>query len=255
LPYYTGFDNTNEKAGWQEFRQGYQGFYNWGYGSGFTAPYSISHDYPVGSTSTDTTIDWFVSPQFDFTNGGMIDSIKVRIYSITGNVTAIDYLGAYLLIGSSNPSTATSKIELGNFTSLVYNNGNWSDTGKFTIPASTNNCYIGIKYRATNNWFVVGVDNIKISGNSSSGIKNITQSNYILSYPNPCTNEIQINSKNRIQSIAITNVLGNSINWNWKNEANTNYVILDTEQLSKGIYFVRLIDKSGVVYLSKFVKE
>ena len=81
LPYYTGFDNAAQKAGWLDFRKGFLSPSDWTYNSfsAFSAPNSLHHDYPVGSANTDTTLDWFVSPAFNFSSGGMIDSIRVNI--------------------------------------------------------------------------------------------------------------------------------------------------------------------------------
>src|SRR5688572_18629963 len=76
LPYYSGFDNAAEQSGWVTFRKGSTANGAWSVASfgAYSAPNSLSHNYPVGgSTPTD---DWRVSPGFNFSNGGMIDSIR-----------------------------------------------------------------------------------------------------------------------------------------------------------------------------------
>jgi len=50
LPYYTGFDNASEKAGWTEHRKGDNGVYQWQYFNiaPVSAPAVLLHTYPVG---------------------------------------------------------------------------------------------------------------------------------------------------------------------------------------------------------------
>jgi hypothetical protein len=218
LPYYTGFDNTTEKAGWTEFRKGITTSYNWSIAAAgsFSAPNCISHDYPVGSSSTDTTVDWFVSPQFNFAGGGKIDSIKVNIYSITGNVTPVDQLQLYLLNGSNDPSSATSVVLLATLTGMVSTGFSYKDTFNITIPATSGMSYIGIKYRATNNWFTIKIDNIKISG-SGNGIKESGATNAAISlYPNPGSQSITLHTDNKdllgkVYHLNIYNALGQQV--------------------------------------------
>src|SRR5690348_12210829 len=80
LPYYSGFDNASEQMGWQLIRTGNDpSAYPWSYSaSGFSAPNCISHDYNVGGTTTDTVVDWFVSPPLNFTSPG---SISLKVYT------------------------------------------------------------------------------------------------------------------------------------------------------------------------------
>src|SRR5688572_3988309 len=125
LPYYTGFDNSTQQSGWMQFRTGYLGNYQWGYsGQGYSAPNCLRHDYPVGSSSSDTTIDWFVSPAFDFAGGGMLDSLKIVVYTISGSVQPVDHIGIYLLTGSNNPSQATTVTLLADLTVMYSNSFN-----------------------------------------------------------------------------------------------------------------------------------
>ena len=107
LPYYTGFDNASEKAGWTEYRKGDNGLYQWKFINinPVSAPGVLLHNYPVGgSVPTD---DWFVSPPFNFSNGGKLDSIY---FSFTGfGVPAlIDTVAIYLLQGNADPALATT---------------------------------------------------------------------------------------------------------------------------------------------------
>ena len=107
--YKTGFDNMTEQSGWAQYRVGViDPFYEWEY-SAFEAlsnPNCILHNYPVGGT--EVTDDWFVSPVFDFSEGGMIDSVWHR-FSGFGLPLAGDTIAIYLINGSADPELAASK--------------------------------------------------------------------------------------------------------------------------------------------------
>ena len=61
LPYYTGFDNATEQAGWVEYDLGVTSTYPWEFynSSAYSAPTCLRRDYPVGGTQV--TDGWFVS--------------------------------------------------------------------------------------------------------------------------------------------------------------------------------------------------
>lgn len=81
-----------------------------------------------------------------------------------------------------------------------------------------------------------------------ASVQNITSNNTINIYPNPATTELTISSSNLITSIAITNILGQTV---YTHEYNSQQVQVDVADLPKGMYLVR-INGSEV---RKFVKE
>ena len=251
LPYYTGFDNASEKAGWAEHRTGFAGPYNWDY-DGFTSlspPNSIYHDYPVGSSGEDTTSDWFVSPMFDLGGGGMIDSFSFRLYSITGSTTPADEFSIYLLQNSPDPETAV-KTELANFTTLASSTANWIDTGGIEIPAAPV-AYIAVHYRATNNWFTVNVDNIKISGTGTAIPKEQIVFDPVI-FPDPATNGLTIKFTGwQSASYKIFNTSGQVMT---EKEDAGEEVSVNVSGFPKGVYFIQLASEDKVLVKS-FVKN
>ncbi len=166
-PYYTGFDNSAQQAGWQKFRQGTLHIYQWETGPAtgpYSPPYCAWHNYPTGGVGV-PVVDWFVSPMFNFTGGGQIDSIKVNVHSPSAVATLNDSFKIYLLTGSPNPAQATGISLLADFTSLVSISQNYKDTFHIPIPPTGGNCYIGFKYSGTgqSNFFTCRFDNLKIS--------------------------------------------------------------------------------------------
>jgi hypothetical protein len=257
LPYYTGFDNIAQRNGWLEFRTGLIGTYHWGVTTfnPYSTPNCLYHDYPVGSSGSDTTVDWFVSPGFNFTSGGKIDSLKVKVYSIMGSTTPVDEISLYLLSGSNNPSTATSVILLAGLKSLVSNQDIWRDTGNFVIPATSGTSYIAIKYRATNNWFVINMDNLYFSA-KTSGIDDPKVSNpKMVLYPNPVIDYLNISFsgiQDGVVDLSFTNSLGQKV-LTTQIKSNTQHTGIDVSNLSPGSYFVRAISGTKMIYNQKLI--
>jgi len=246
-----------QRNGWQYFRKGYISTSDWSIISynPYSTPNCLSHDYPVGSSSADTTIDWFVSPGFDFTTGGKIDSLKAKIYSITGSATPVDEIGFYLLNGSSDPSMASSVILLAELKSLVSSMDVWRDTGNIVIPHTSGISYIGIKYRATNNWFVIYLDNIHFSKNPNGINETSAVNDHMILYPNPAFDKMNISfTGNGIRKVEIsfTNALGQNV-LTKQIDNKINQTGIDISQLSAGSYFVRAITDTKMIFNQKLI--
>ena len=79
-PFHSGFDNTSQQSGWQKFRQGTLHLFEWEFGPGIGAaspPFCAWHNNP--SNIPVPVVDWIISPVFNFTGGGKIDSVKVSV--------------------------------------------------------------------------------------------------------------------------------------------------------------------------------
>ncbi len=107
LPYYSGFDNAEQKAGWTEYQTASTEFSHWNYATfgAHSDPSFISHDYSP-STGITLTDNWFVSPGFSIADGGKLDSVWYK-FSGFSTPTDGDTIGIYLLSGSQDPDTAT----------------------------------------------------------------------------------------------------------------------------------------------------
>jgi hypothetical protein len=256
LPYYTGFDNQAQRTGWQQFRLGNTSSPQWTYSQDnpFSAPSKLYHDFPMGADPADTTINWFVSPAFDFSKGGKIDSLKFILWSISGQVGQADHLRIYLLIGSANPAMADSIILLADLTNQVSSNSSlWKDTGDFVIPLLQKPTHIGFNYRATNNWFVASIDNVYISGGgiNSSRIREINQLPF---YPNPAIHSITLDLpevKNGVLQIIDVNGRVMQTEKNLQQGLQT----LNVAHLTPGVYLLTITGENGIVGRQRFVKN
>jgi hypothetical protein len=194
LPYATGFDNTAQQAGWDQFRTGTLSNYDWGIGPSGTAPSApniLYHDYPVGGSSTDTVSDWFVSPLLDLANGASL-SIGINVYSIIGSSTPADQMLVMLLTGSNDPEDATSISLLADLTDSVSSSPAFITVPGIDVPATAGGGYIAFKYRATNNWFTISLDNVNVTG-SGIGMEEMAADLPALDvFPNPAGERLHV---------------------------------------------------------------
>lgn len=248
LPYYSGFDNAAQKAGWTEYKKAATTFSHWGYGGGFSAPSAVGHDYSP-STGISLTDNWFVSPAFLITNGGTLDSIRYKCAGFSVPA-ADDTVAVYLLNGSQDPALATSRTLLFDVRGADYvNDYTYKLKNNITLPASIGNSYIAIRYRNTNcssKWLTVSFDNVAISGNSAAGIfdANNSSDNPTI-YPNPAKGKFYIYAGS-INGIEIFNLAGEKI-YSVTEPQNLCENEIDLSAYPPGIYFVRIKEKESVI--------
>jgi hypothetical protein len=250
LPYFTGFDNAAQKSGWQIFRTGATGTYLWNYtiSEPYSGTESIYHDYPVGGTAV--TDDWFVSPAFNLTGGGKLDSIRYS-FSGFGMPTVDDTLAIYLIKGNADPALATSKVLLYDYRDVRYINDNtWHLNAPINIPATSGTCFIAIRYKTINNWLTVKFDNFRLSGNAVTGIAETNKHAATIEiYPNPVNDFLTIRSNEKIKEIMVTDLNGRVVS---KQMASGK---IDVSLLGKGLCNVSCITLSGNRINKSFIKN
>jgi hypothetical protein len=240
--YYTGFNTAAEQTGWTNFRKNAAAStYSWevnsgGYGSSGNC---LRHDYPVGASTV--TEDWYISPPFDFSAGGKIDSLRTS-FSGFSTPSPGDTVGIYLITGSATPTLATSRIKLFDFRGSEYNNdGSWRLKTNITIPNKSGQSYLAFKYTTTNAWLDVRFDNLRVKINSPVGVKEANVSRYDISvYPNPCAESIMFNSNVPLADEAGAVLRIDDIN----GQVQVNEVITFNQpylhRLAPGVYFYQL---------------
>ena len=184
---------------------------------------------------------------------------------------AISNMGAYFSVDSLLDSTpgsnaieyVTPQVE-NPLTNVLNDKVNWMlVSGTFTANGGEKYLTIGNFHTDanTNLQNVTGgtqpfsyyyIDDISVVDCSAIGINEINMFSEINVYPNPATNELNVESlKANVESIAIYNVLGCEILKQVQNGKNTT---LDISFFAKGIYFVEVQTKKGIIR-NKFVKE
>lgn len=235
LPYKNGFTTAGEKTEFTSLREGITTSYNW------NISIIASHDYPVGSSSDDTTRDWLFSPPIKVSADAIL-SFRYYVYGITGSATPNDEFSVWYGRGSKNPRNGTF-VKILDLTSKVQNTYKWVDTANVELPFASDTGYIVFKYQATNNWFVIGVDSIVVKKPGLSVDKKTLETQVEL-FPNPGNNLVSINSNENILDVSVTDLSGrlSAINTNLENK------VVDVSTLPAGVYTFAIRTQSGVKY-------
>lgn len=241
--YSTGFDSAAEQAGWTAYVKGAQnGLYHWDItNNGHSNPNCLSHYYPVGGT--EPTDDWYVSPVFDFSGGGRIDSLW-QYFSGFGLPLEGDTIKLYLLTGSPDPDLASSKVSLYSFSDSNYVNDNtWRRVENIHIPATAGDSYLAFRYRTVVNWLDVRFDDIYVTAAAPSNTTQLTHNTLSL-FPNPASNsiELKLTKELDIQQLNIVDMNGRCVK-----QLKQIQPQLDISALSKGSYYLQLICTEGVL--------
>ena len=239
--YYTGFDSPEEQSGWTVYRKGVISmFENWDFTTGtpHTAPNCLSHYYPVGGSQV--MDDWMVSPPFDFSQGGTIDSVWHR-FSGFGTPFADDTIAVYLLEGSPDPDLATKTMIL-DYTANYVADATWTSNLNINVPAVNGPAYLAFRYSTTVNWLDVKFDNITVTPTSTASIQQQSIEN-IEVYPNPVTDQLQIKHEiNDLKEITVINLVGEVVMI-----VNPKANSIDLSSLLSGHYFVRFKSQSDMI--------
>ncbi len=91
--------------------------------------------------------------------------------------------------------------------------------------------------------------------NVSTGMEQLVNDNEkLMAYPNPASQSIVISHQSLVNTIEVTNLLGQQQNV-LVEKLTTNNLKLSTEHLPSGIYFIKAIDTKGNTMNAKFIKE
>jgi hypothetical protein len=256
LPYYSGFDDTDQKNGWEEYKTAATDFSHWSYTTfgAFSDPACIGHDYSP-STGITLTDNWFVSPGFSITGGGTLDSIRYKFSGFSMPAEG-DTIGLYLLTGSPNPATATKTL-LFDFRGNDYVTDNtYRAKTDLPLPSSSGLSYLAIRYRNTDcssKWLTVAFDNIAISG-GTVGLNEAKQiGEEVFIYPNPTGGNLNISYAGNITSIRVLNELGQVVQ-HYANLENIFQQEINFSDNVKGIYWIEIRDAEKTL-MRKLVKQ
>ncbi len=250
LPYISGFDSAPETAGWQQFRLGNDpGAFQWNIGGGGFSASCLSHDYNVGGNTTDTVIDWFVSPALNFVGNGTI-SLKVK----TSGFSTPTPDNCEIYFGTDDPDPSTGNFVLIGEVSFMQPQYTWLDTS-LTIPFTSDSGYVAFKYKTVGAaWMTYAIDNINIISTASVD-ESVSEINYMQIYPNPFeeTTTIFIQADlSGTNMIRIYDIYGKEI----RTIINAgNQITLSKENFSSGIYFVVFESEKEILEIEKLVVE
>ncbi|MBK8846307.1 MAG: T9SS type A sorting domain-containing protein [Bacteroidetes bacterium] len=90
-----------------------------------------------------------------------------------------------------------------------------------------------------------------LSYDANIGITEFTVDKNII-YPNPCNDELHINTKDKLVSIEITNLVGEKFKPNMI--IGDKHIKVNTAQLKNGIYILKLLNNKNQITYEKFCK-
>jgi hypothetical protein len=207
------------------------------------------------SGSADHVSDqWFVSPYFNTNNYASV--------SLNFSSECAKYAGASIVVMVST-----------NYKGGAPANATWDTLQGLTIPSPNGTSTSGWKHSGNGNLSAYAgdsvciafhytstalaaatyyVDSIQITGSELVGIKNINSAQKVSIYPNPVSNYLIINNMNGVNSIKISDILGETIQNLTVSGSNAN---INVSNLSKGIYFISLMNDKSILETKKFVKN
>ena len=138
------------------------------------------------------------------------------------------------------------------YTGLVSTSGSWVSVDvpitSFDNAPQTRNALA--QFLLISNLGVVYVDNIYLHKNTVLANASFESNKFVL-YPNPATNELTIESKTAIDSVSITNMLGQNV----LNNTTSNAVeVVDISNLQAGVYLIK-VGSEGQTSTKRFVKN
>jgi hypothetical protein len=245
LPYSNMVDTPSEIMELTEYRLGATNFFNWSTTGGV-----ISHDYPVGATSTDTTYDWMVTPELDFTYGAKL-SMVVRGFAIIG-ITPEDYFGVWVSNGAKDPAMG-DYVEVADLSNYILAESGFQDTNDIDLGVTAGSGYVAFVYGATNNWYTVAVDSIEVNATTSIGVAEEKTLSKTKIYPTIADNNITIEVPYSFKRMkySVLNLAGQEVKIGIITESNNE---LDVSGLKSGVYFYNLKDGKNQ-HTIKFIKK
>jgi hypothetical protein len=102
-------------------------------------------------------------------------------------------------------------------------------------------------------WFeLIGIESLyEIDADCTLGVQDEGNSKFNY-YPNPVTNNLQIDSDKKIESILVHNALGQSV---LNQKYSSNRINVKLSNLPTGVYFIKTVLENGVIETFKVVKK
>ncbi|MEI7595526.1 MAG: T9SS type A sorting domain-containing protein [Bacteroidota bacterium] len=218
-------------------------------------------------------------------NAGRVDSISTIIYHAAGTANVVGKLysidintGAYTVVGQTAPFTPAvgAYNDLGTVKNLALTtpytatagtllaatiqlNGNFTTVPKDTILLGADNTYLGstaiastiyINVGGTFDWYSsssIPVVGLSLQNPTTVSVNNINANKEVVVYPNPANNMLNIVNAGNDAKITIMNSLGQVV----FNTIATGNTTINTENLSEGVYFVKVNSSVSKIIIKK----
>lgn len=196
--------------------------------------------YKGMSASSDIIL---VTPEISTTSGTHSLSFDIEI-ALSGTPSAITGTENIEVGTLANPNDFTSFTSTG--TTFAVNTTGTFKTGAITFP--TGHKHVALKFNLGNPHKALVIDNVKWEQNTMSTSEIAKDSSDITVYPNPASDWIKIQSKDKVNSVSIFNSAGALVLQSEQDTLNINH-------LPKGAYFLKVSFANGKESAKKFVKN
>lgn len=186
--------------------------------------------------SSNENEDWFISPSMNFND---------YVNEMLSFQNAYKYAGAVLDAFISNNYDGVSDPTLADWTQLTYNvspgNWAWTPSGNVNISGfNGTNIHIGFRYTSTSTESATWeLDDILVMGDLLIGIgePQSARSEFTIS-PNPASGFSRLEFGNKgVKEIRVISLMGTEV---YRVTTDASGLVLNTEGLSRGVYFVRV---------------
>lgn len=230
LPFTEDFESTLNDC-WQNIDNDGDG-YTWG--SYSYSPYDGNASYASASWVNNTVLtpdNWLITPTLAIPSNGA----TLKWYVAAQDA---DYPDEYYEVKVSTNGTS-----LNNFTTVfseTLTTDQWDERTVSLANYAGQNINIAFVHTNSSDVFMMKIDNISVT--AGVGINEVE--NNISIYPNPANNILNINANSNINKVEVFNMLGQNVMTVSVNDNNTS---INTSNLSKGMYMLKLHTDNGVV--------
>lgn len=230
LPFTEDFESTLNDC-WQNIDNDGDG-YTWG--SYSYSPYDGNASYASASWVNNTVLtpdNWLVTPTLAIPSNGA----TLKWYVAAQDA---EYPDEYYEVKVSTNGTS-----LNNFTTVfseTLTTDQWDERTVSLANYAGQNINIAFVHTNSSDVFMMKIDNISVT--AGVGINEVE--NNISIYPNPANNILNINANSNINKVEVFNMLGQNVMTVSVNDNNTS---INTSNLSKGMYMLKLHTDNGVV--------
>ncbi len=180
--------------------------------------------------------NYFISPQIDLTNK---TNIELTFYakSLVNLVSSPGFDPEQFEIMISTTGTDVEDFTaIGNVNDIPTNQY-WADFSYNLDAYAGNLIYFAIHHITTQNGYALHMDDFKITANSTASVDSVDADLVTEFYPNPFSTNFTIKSKYTINDITFYNVIGERV---MSLKANSNQVVVNTDKMNSGVYFVKI---------------
>jgi len=189
-------------------------------------------------TSGSISDDYLVTPMIDLQN---VTDPTLTFYAkslASTNSSSITPEQFEVLLSTTGNAVSDFTVNLGGIESNQREGHTWDQYTRDLTPYIGQQVYIAIHYISPDTSYALHFDDFKVNATSVAGINDYNSLDFSI-YPNPTKNTINIKTEGIIDTIIVSNILG-EIFVNINPDSNETRIDINKYNLGRGIYFVKV---------------